>query len=463
MKRAWILLALVAAVATAGLAQAPKGKIVKFRLVKDPTATVIGRLTKPSQEGFTLQPIGPNPSTRHLKWKDLIPEDSSRLRIELKLELSEEEKLGLMQGHRIWLRGSGYEDGLIENEREGSDYKLVDGNYLLKQKGILFRYPKDRVNRVEEIELRENQVFSKEEAYAKALTRRAPSTAQEHREVADFLYDSGNFAKARDHYRQAVEMDASLAESLADRMVELEQYARHEEVREVIQNAKYKANIRNDFDGAIAILKEFMRSHPQHARVAEREIGRVEARRQYRLHIEFMYRKHKEADRAIERFLYKRPDLAQARAWVTSDFPKQVQEKLMRDMDLSKEQFKAFMDNKGRGALHWAGYWAGSFIMSKRASIGKSTKNRVAGDPEGWWTKYNQVGIQKNWLKAYAAERLPQFFEVVMVRNADCDRCGGTGKRKVGSLTPVDGGKHSWKETCPRCFGAGKDRSVGYR
>ena len=64
-----------------------------------------------------------------------------------------------------------------------------------------------------------------------------------------------------------------------------------------------------------------------------------------------------------------------------------------------------------------------------------------------------------------AVEKLPDLFEVVQIRRTPCAACGGTGAVKKSSVRGLNalGGRHDWKETCPRCFGAAEDRGIGYR
>ena len=132
----------------------------------------------------------------------------------------------------------------------------------------------------------------------------------------------------------------------------------------------------------------------------------------------------------------------------------------MRYMGISEEEYSHFMENKGKGAPHHAGYWSGSFAIKDR---GVNTRGRgPKADPEKWWDGFD-TQTRSNWLKAYMAENLPDIFEIVSIRHTDCDKCGGTGRVRKMSLTPAANGKHEWKEICSRCFGARQDRSIAYR
>ena len=139
-----------------------------------------------------------------------------------------------------------------------------------------------------------------------------------------------------------------------------------------------------------------------------------------------------------------------------------VRENTARRLQLSEEELEFFLQSKAKGAPHWASYWTGSFIVSKRAKVGKRTKRDVRGDPEAWWQYYDDGQTQASWIKAYAAERL-DLFEVVQVNMTPCSRCGGTGQVSKWSPQALPDGRHEWEERCPQCFGACEDRGVGYR
>ena len=118
-----------------------------------------------------------------------------------------------------------------------------------------------------------------------------------------------------------------------------------------------------------------------------------------------------------------------------------------------------------RGALHWTSYGSGTFVRAPHAKRGKRNRDQVVGDPGSWWRSAGDVSSRASWLRAYAAERLPELFEVVTVRKSPCIRCGGRGVVKKGSLHSLKavGGRHEWFENCPRCYGAQNDRGIGFR
>ena len=134
-----------------------------------------------------------------------------------------------------------------------------------------------------------------------------------------------------------------------------------------------------------------------------------------------------------------------------------------RDAQAPREQAEEFLKDKPRGANHFASYGSGSFIFSKRAHKGKTTKKAIRGDPDKWWFQYNDLETRGAFLRAYAAERTPELFEVVEVRTRECGKCGGTGQIRHVSVKQLQDGRHEWKQVCPRCFKARLERSVAYR
>jgi hypothetical protein len=173
--------------------------------------------------------------------------------------------------------------------------------------------------------------------------------------------------------------------------------------------------------------------------------------------------KNEELDRSIRRYLFKlKPGIDAAKSWVTAELENEVEQRVKERLELTSEEWESFSETRAQGAPHWASYWTGSFVVDRRVKKGKSSSRVTRGDPDDWWASYNDVNTRANWLKAYAAERL-KLFEVVMIRNTPCDRCGGTGQVRKMSLKGLADGRHEWMETCPRCCGAGEDRAVGYR
>ncbi|MDH3591033.1 MAG: hypothetical protein OER88_04095, partial [Planctomycetota bacterium] len=176
--------------------------------------------------------------------------------------------------------------------------------------------------------------------------------------------------------------------------------------------------------------------------------------------------KHDAVDKTIRRYLLKQPELAEARSWVKATLPDLVKARVKARLGLTDAEYDELLKAPKTGAPHWATYQHGSWILSKRAQIGKKTKRQTKGDPDRWWMRYNDSQTRGGWLRAYAAECVPELFEVVMVKLRDCDRCGGKGQLTHQSLKGnknLSGGGHYWQDWCPLCFGAAKQRSVQYR
>ncbi len=107
MTRIALIVLLFAALASAG------GKaVVEFRLRDDPTATLRGWILEFTDDGFRFQRFGGGRRLA-IDWDKLVDEDRSLIRQRLKLDVSEEERLGLMDAHRLHLRGGTIVEGLV--------------------------------------------------------------------------------------------------------------------------------------------------------------------------------------------------------------------------------------------------------------------------------------------------------------------------------------------------------------
>jgi tetratricopeptide (TPR) repeat protein len=436
-------------------APAEDRQVARFRLRKDPSATMAGWILGHDGDGFAFETLGRDRRIT-IKWSDLVEEDAKRLRIGFGLDLTEDEERGIIDGHELLLEGGGSVRGLLYSiDAEGAHWLRVHGNLL--------PYPKDRVVRVDSVRIGEDEAYGEEEVYARRLSRRPPRTAEEHRRLADYLYDVGNFEAAKLHYEQAIALDPKVEEQIAARLGDSRDYLEDRAAAAVFAKEKSDAVLNGRWKEAIENIRSYTATNPAARRRGEKLIGELEQKWFEAKQARFHAVKHEEFDRLVRsRLARKPPTLEEAKSWATAEMPGLLVERVTRRLGLTGEEAAALAGTRARGALHWASYWSGSFAISKRASVGKSTKREIRGDPERWWTQYDDVNARAAWLKAYAAERV-DLFEVGQVTMTPCDRCGGTGQVRKTSLTPLADGRHDWQERCPRCFGACEDRGVGYR
>jgi hypothetical protein len=452
MKRIATLLLVVAALA---LAQGEK-KIVSFRLKKDPAAPQRGWMLEFTDEGFRFEQFGGG-RKGFVKWDELVEEDARRLRVDLKLEMTEEERLGLIDGHEVFFKGGGSVRGVLE---------FVDekGRHWVRNEGLVLHYPGDRIDRVEEIQLKEDQVFSEDEVYIRRLERTPPTSAKQHRDLAEHMFDIGNWEKAQEHYQRAIEMRSTLRPELEPRLAEIKDILEDEKAQLVFRKAKSRANLFGDYDGAVTMIEDYVAQFPGAKRRGLMIVEEIRVKRHAKLQALYHRYKADELDRGIRRTLTRRqPDLKEAMTWVTSQLPDQIGQRVRTRLNLTDDEYAAFQGTKAKGALHWATYKDGTFVISKRARVGKSSAKTKRGDPDEWWASNTDLSSRATFLKAYAVEKMPELFEVVQVRVTPCRTCGGTGTVRKASVNSVEGVGHQWKEICPRCFGAREDRAIGYR
>jgi tetratricopeptide (TPR) repeat protein len=453
MTRSAVFLVVAAASLAAG-----EDEAYQFRLAKDPAATVSAWITGHDQDGFRFESLARDRKAT-VKWTDLVEEDARRLRIGFGLDLTEDEEKGLIEGHELRLKGGLSVRGLLHRIDD-------EGSYWMRVQGNLLPYPKDRVKRVDAVRIGEDEAYGPEEVYARRLSRRPPRTAEEHRRLADYLYDVGNFDAARQHYDDAVAMDPSIERQIEKKLGNAREYLEDRAAAEVFAKHKADAFLNGRWREAIDAIRAYAEANPAMIRRGEKLIAEMEelwlAAKEARYHAV----KHEEFDRAIRSKLARaKPTMEEATSWLKAEIAGLVAERTARRLGFSDDEMALFAGTKSKGALHWASYWSGTFAISKRAAVGQSTAREVKGDPEGWWTQYDDVNVRASWLKAYAAETL-DLFEVERTTQTACERCGGTGQIRKWSaqgLKALGAGGNDWKERCPRCFGACIDRGVGYR
>jgi len=452
MRAPLLLLPFLLALATSAPAER---RLVDFRLKKDPRAPVRGWLVDYSETSFRFRAFGGRRTT--VRWDALVAEDRVRLRRAVGLELSERAQRGLVRGHRLHFKSGGHADGLLVRV-DGSD------RHWLKREGALLPYPGDQVERVEEIDVKDGDVFSPEEIYERKLERTPPKTARQHRRLAKHMERVGNLERAREHYREALELEPGWADDLEERIAELDALLADREAAELVRQARRSANLDRDFERAREKVERFLREHPDRRRQGLAMLDAIAAQEHEERRRRFLAVKHEEFDRLVDRLLLRQPTLDEAQDWTRTRLAEELEERTRERLGLSEEEWKEFVEaDPGDTAPHWASYGGGSFTVSKRARIGKTSKRGVRGDPESWWEARGDQGTRGSYLKAYAAERLPKLFEIVTVRLRDCPGCGGTGSTKHSSVNPLPGGGHDFRVTCRRCYGAKRDRAVAYR
>jgi len=430
------------------LAAAAEPQVARFRLKRAPAEYWNGWILEYDHATLLFQRFGEGRKLT-LEWSDVVDEDALALRRRFGLELPETEEPGHVAAHRVHFRSGIRIEGLLVRVDE-------QRRHWIKRDGVVVPFPGDQVVRVEEIRLYETDVYDPEELYVLRLLDRPPRTADEHVDLASYLYDIGNFERAREHYKMAIEMRGLLRPALEPRLERIRAYLAEAEAAAVFKKAKRRGLLHGDHEGAVALVEEFVARRPDVKREGFRIIEEIEERRRTRMERRFPRYKHRAIDRAIRDYLVKRrPGCEEAMAWVRASLAEATEARVRRRLRLDEDEYRRLLAVPKRGAPHWATYWSGTFV------VGKRTRGRKA-DPEAWWAAYDDVTKRTTFLKAYAAERIPDLFEVDRVVLRDCERCGGTGQvRKMAFRAPA--GRNEWRETCPRCHGARQDRGVGYR
>lgn len=429
-------------------------QLITFRLRSDPRAPVRGWLESFTEDTFTYRAFGGRKA--RVRWDALVKEDSHALRRKVGLELSEREKKGLIAGHRLYFKAGGSIDGLLVRVDAGK-------RHWVKRFGALIPYPGDQVVKVEDVEVKDNDVFSPDELYRRRLERTTPQTARQHREFATHMERVGNFEKAREHYRKAMIIRPAWTDDIAPRLKDLEALMADKEAAELVRAARKSANLDKNFKRAREKIEQFLRDHPGRKRQGLAMLDDIDRQQHEERSRRFFAVKHEEFDRLVDKYVLRKETLRAAQNWVRVDLPGMVKKKTIKRLGLSEDEWAEFKEAESRATPHRASYGAGSFTVNRRAKVGKSSSKVVRGDPGVWWETNRNPGSRASYLKAYAAEKLPQLFTVVSVRHTDCPMCGGRGFTKHSSINPLANGKHEFRVVCRRCYGAKHDRGVAYK
>ena len=161
-------------------------QVVQFRLKKDPAVKVKVYCIKADEEGMQIEYLG-NRRKGFVRWTDLVNSDRTKLRISFKLDLTEDEKKGLIEGQEVFFRGGASVRGIVEKRDEESNQIFV------RTDGMVLPYPLDRLDRIEKIKIRETEAYDEEEIYVMRLQRRPPTKWGDQLRLAKYLYEIGNY------------------------------------------------------------------------------------------------------------------------------------------------------------------------------------------------------------------------------------------------------------------------------
>ena len=425
---------------------------VTFRLQKNPRELIRGWVTSVNTDGFRYERFGGGRKLL-VPWSALTREDARRLRVQFEVEWIKDVEIEYVMGHRIHFQAGKPLEGLLVRK----DKKL---RHWIKISGVVLPYPGDQVARVEEAELPETTIYNNEEIYLRRLQRRPPNSASEHRDLADYMFDLGNWTNAIPHYENAAKSQPLWKNEIDARVAEIRDILKDQRASKEFSRAKYWAALQGDFARGKRIVEEYIGKHPEAKRRGFKVLDQIEEIRQRKLGQRFQVVKHQSVDRLIHDYLRtKQPDNATARAWLDNELAGAVSERVRKRLGITEDEYAEFAKARARGAPHFATYWSGTFIVNTRTKKGAKPN----GAPESWWTTYKNSSTRATWMKAYAAERNPELFEVVQVRFHDCERCGGRGFVRMLDLNPRGSNPMEWNKRCPRCLGAQRDRAVAYR
>jgi len=438
-----LLAALLCIAPLAGAQEEKPEALVTLHLASAPKDGVRVMVYGADESGMRVRRLAQRRFFR-IAWDDVVERDRKRLRLRFRLDLTEQQKRGEVDGVRLHFEGGGFVDGVLERV----DF---DGNHWLRRGGSILSYPKDRITGKEPMLLDETEVYGIEELHERLVARYRPKTAGRHVVVAERMMKAGGFEEAAGHLREAIRLRPELRWKMKPELDECEELGRDKALSGAVRRARKLARLDHRYADARALLSRHSKS-----RIAIRQLDEIDALEADRLNREFHARKNLLLRRMLDDFLRtRRPGFEEARTWVTTVLGKKLRTRVQEELELGDEQVDEFLRRGGNGASHWASYHSGSFIVDPAAKH---------GDANRWWSIHSDVAKRSAFLRAWAAEKL-ELLETTRVKYRSCESCGGTGRVKHTSVHPLHtlGKGHEWRELCPRCNGCGRDRIVAYR
>ncbi len=428
---------------TALVAANDKGLPASFRLTENLKLWRRGYIRDANKTEFKFQAFDSVVPVTFL-WKQVHPSDARPIQRVLGLRHGLKQK-GYVVAHRLLLKNGTSREGLLR-------HILEDGRHVLLSAGRTEMFDLLDVDSVEIAYLPDYRVYSKETLFKRWSRQRSPTNAEEHMEYAERLFLIGRFEDAMEHFKKALElaMGSDLEIEIGPRIDILRGIRGDRELKRAVSDAT-TALLHGNYDRARAHLERHREVFPKNSGAVRKLLERLQARETRERARRFQREKHEVFDDLIEESVREGlRGFSEARTFVTNQLPLRMRAHFVARWGITGAEYERMLKEARRGAPHFASYGAGSFMVKQRGVKG--------GNEHSYWNALNYEGRQA-WMRAYAAERLEDIFEIVGVAHRDCSKCGGTGRIKFLSLR----NSKQWKEVCSRCHGGRTDRAIKYR
>jgi hypothetical protein len=485
MKKTLLTLSALALLTIAGPASAEQIELANGKVIQ---GEILGGRT--TEDGLAGKLYGSGGELM-IKWKHVLPERAKKLRIDLGIDLEEQDIVSI-PGHELTLENGEKFSGLLLNP------EATTGPHRLKTARGVREYPRDNVAGVAKADVDVLLVYTAREAYQMKLDELAPTAASGHFELGVYAFAVGDYDMAKKHWDECGTDEEFVStddgRSLAQRLKNVEILIAAKGAQAIVQAIK-SAKSRNKWNEARDLMLKLKQDFTDErilkavrADVLERSV--VRGRDDFfikRVQIQ-TYRVMKDLIRAKARER-KKPSvggdrneaasgtLAAAKQWTSRELPTKLAEEVSTKLGLELDEMTAYWERRKMRQQQTATFGSGTFIVVK-AELPKSKRNRRRAPgsdrnrnrggggsakqvkpltEEEWWDQVND-SEQVQWLTAYFVEGSDQFEVIRIDESEKCSSCGGMGYKTVAG----EGGSTE-SQHCTQCNGAGKERRIMYR
>lgn len=400
-----------------------------------------------------------------LKWDQLATGEAQRIRARMATEKAARVKI---DGEVIYTRSETLEGVVQEESADRLKLKSAKGVKEIAKASIL-RREKTKINAL--------SVYTADEFYASTSSKYDLATAAGNFELGDLCLAITLYAKAKEHFSRALELDPGWKARVEPRMAKADAGVKEIEAAAMLKEAE-KLTAEDKLEEAVAKYKEIVEKYPgtaaaaKAAELASKGEGDVTA---------LKGEQKKEADKKLAKSYYDeqkaligkavaKKDLTfdDLRSYVEKGLTSEVLDNLAARLKADRKQLE--LDWKARELDEWktASYGEGSWLLDppdlaiekgtsqddmakkrQQAQMIADLKKQAADQRKlvnEWWAKQNTTA-KISWLTAYAAEKTMM---IKPVEHANCSKCAGKGIIGSSSL-------------CLRCLGTGLDRVVSYK
>lgn len=301
-----------------------------------------------------------------IPFKEMLAED--RKRIEEKLGYrSLEGYVKTVSGHRLILKSGVAVLGVMDEKRSN------DSTVVLERRGIVYRYERSQVAKIEPIQVPAGEVYTAKRTYELERDKMNPQSARDHYELARYAESLNLYEEALDHFKTASALDPTNWKTRTDAaIVRLEAAIKNKEALAAYR-AVLGAMARNEYDKARELLKAVEKDHPdakfpkELAKLSE-EIDSEEKLHMNRLVLRYLYMIGR--NKAYEAARQQALTIEEALAYGQGQMHKDVLSELAKRMGVDEKRAQQAFNERDTSSIQKHALGSGTFLLGNLAVSG---------------------------------------------------------------------------------------------